>query len=432
MKIFKSAEKNFEKKLNFFLNNRSIDDNQKIDNEVKKIIRKVKFFGNKGLFEVSKKIDGINLNRKNLLINQKIINKSKKEIDKKIFNSFKIAISNVYKFHKIQFPKNFKINKDNIIKGYFWKPIDSVGLYVPGGKAVYPSSLIMNVVPAKVAGVRRIVLVTPCKNGNLNPYIAALIQYFGIKEVYNIGGAQGIAALTYGTESINPVDKIFGPGNAYVTSAKKQVFGKVGIDLIAGPSEITVIADEKNNPDWVAADIVAQAEHDERAQAILITNSKRFSLKVLVSIKRKIKNLPKKNIIEKSLKNYGAIIITNKFKNVSKIINLISPEHLHLHTKLVKEEFKKINNAGLIFIGEYSAEPFGDYIVGTNHILPTSRSSKFSSGISTLDFMKRTSFVKMNRKSAIELEKYVNDMTSIENLDGHKLSVKVRKKNSNN
>ena len=425
MKPFKSTEKNFNKKLKFFLNNRSIDDNQKIDNEVKKIIKKVKLFGNKGLFELSKKIDGINLNKQNLLINQKIINKSKKEIDKKIFNSFKIAISNVYKFHKIQFPKNFKINKDNIIKGYFWKPIDSVGLYVPGGKAVYPSSLIMSIIPAKIAGVKRIVCVTPPSN-KINPYLAYLLDFLKIDEVYQVGGAQAIAALTYGTKTIKPVNKIFGPGNAYVAAAKKNVFGKVGIDIIAGPSEIVVVADKSNNPKWVACDLMAQAEHDENSQSILITNNLNFIQKVLYEINQLINTLSKKETIKKSLKKNGLIILMDNIKKSHEIINYIAPEHLHIQSKEKNTIFKKVNNAGGIFLGDYAAEVFGDYIVGTNHVLPTFGSAKFSSGLGVIDFMKKTSVVEMNKNSFKKLSKDAENIAEVEKLTAHKLSVKIR------
>ena len=248
------------------------------------------------------------------------------------------------------------------------------------------------------------------------------------KEVYQVGGAQAIAALAYGTKIISPVHKIFGPGNAYVTSAKKQVFGKVGIDLIAGPSEIVVVADNKNNPDWVASDLIAQAEHDERAQSILITNSKNFSLKVLSSIEKLIIKLPKKDIIKKSLDNYGIVVIVDDFINAPEIIDFIAPEHLHLQNQSYDMIFNRIHNAGGIFLGEYSSEAFGDYIIGTNHILPTSGSAKFSSGLGVLDFMKRSSYIEMNENSASELEKYVSQMAEIENLDGHKLSVKIRQK----
>ena len=300
---------------------------------------------------------------------------------------------------------------------------------MPGGKASYPSSLLMNVIPAQVSGVKRIAVSTPSNNGNFNPYVMALLDILGIKEVYQIGGAQAIAALAYGTQRIKPVNKVFGPGNAYVVSAKKQVFGRVGIDLIAGPSEIVVVADQQNNPDWVASDLIAQAEHDEKSQCILITDNERFALRVRNKIISLSSQLKKKEIIMKSLNNYGAILILDNLENAAEIIDIIAPEHLHLQNKTAKKIFKKVKNVGCIFLGVYSSEVFGDYIVGTNHILPTSGTAKFSSGLGVLDFMKRTSYVSLNQKSFENLSKSVTDMASIENLDGHKLSVTIRQTN---
>ena len=283
----------------------------------------------------------------------------------------------------------------------------------------------MNVIPAKIAGVKRIVCVTPPTN-NINPYFLALLKELGIKEIYFVGGAQAIAALALGTKKIQPVNKIFGPGNSYVAEAKKQLFGKVGIDLIAGPSEIIVLANKDNNPSWVAADLMAQAEHDINAQSILITDNLKFSKKVLEEINNLVKKTSKKNIIKQSLKKNGLIILVNRISESIDIINYIAPEHLHLQIKSYKKLLPKINNAGGIFLGEYSAEAFGDYIVGTNHILPTSGSAKFSSGLGVLDFMKRNSIVEMNSKSYNTLKKDTENMANIEGLEAHKLSVKIR------
>ena len=428
MKILRYKEKKFFLKLKKILDSRSEDISEEVDNVVKNIILNVKKEGDKALFKFSHDFDGIKLNSRNIkVIPKKNINKSKK-VDPNILNAFKIAIKNLTEFHKKQLPKNYQINKNNIQIGSNWKPIESVGLYVPGGKASYPSSLIMSVIPAKIAGVKRIVVVNPKSNSEINPYIMHLLDILGINEIYQIGGAQAIAALTYGTKTIKPVNKIFGPGNAYVTSAKRQVFGKVGIDLIAGPSEIVVVADENNNSDWVASDLLAQAEHDEKAQSILITNSEKFSSKVLLSIDKLKNNLPKKNIINKSLNSFGAIIIVENIRDSYEIINLIAPEHLHLQNKDYLKIFKNIHNAGAVFLGEFSSEAFGDYIAGTNHILPTFGSSKFSSGLSVLDFLKNSSYVKMNKKSSFNYEGYVSKMAEIENLQAHKLSVKIRQK----
>jgi len=255
-----------------------------------------------------------------------------------------------------------------------------------------------------------------------------LLRELKIDEIYFVGGAQAIAALALGTSTIKPVNKIFGPGNSFVAEAKKQLFGKVGIDLIAGPSEIVVIADKNNNPNWVAADLMAQAEHDNNAQSILITDSLSFSKKVLKSIKSLVKNISRKNIIKKSLRNNGLIIVLNDINQCSDIVNFIAPEHLHIHVKQYKSFLPKINNAGGIFLGEYSVEAFGDYIVGTNHVLPTSGSAKFSSGLGVLDFMKRNSIVEMNYKSFRALNADTQNIASLEGLEAHKLSVKIRQK----
>ncbi len=397
-----------------------------IQEDVKKIIYDVKQNGDKSLIKYSAKFDKVKINKSKLILNISKI-ESKSKIKPQIFNSFKKAIKNISSFHKKQLPKNIVFNHNGATLKSVWKPIDSVGLYVPGGKAFYPSSLIMNAVPAIIAGVKRIVCITP-PTKSINPYFIKLLKELGIKETYFVGGAQAISALTFGTETIKPVNKIFGPGNAYVAEAKKQLYGKVGIDLLAGPSEIIVVANKNNNPNWVASDLIAQAEHDENAQSILITDNKNFASKVIKSITKIKKNLPKKKIIEKSLKNNGLIVLVDNIEFATEIINFIAPEHLHLHVSNYKKLLSKINNAGGIFLGEYSAEAFGDYIIGTNHVLPTSGAAKFSSGLGVLDFMKRNSVVEMNQKSFNALSEDTQKMSGLEGLDGHKLSVKIRQK----
>jgi len=308
--------------------------------------------------------------------------------------------------------------------------MDSVGLYVPGGNAVYPSSLIMSVVPAQIAGVKRIVCVTP-PTDNFNPYLAFLLDELKVSEVYQVGGAQAIAALAYGTNTIQAVNKIFGPGNAYVAAAKKQIFGNVGIDLVAGPSEIVVVADNNNNPEWVASDLMAQAEHDKNAQSILITNSKDFAVKVLEKIENLKINLSKKEIINISLQKHGLIILLDDLNLSPEIINKIAPEHLHLQSLEREEILKKVNNAGGIFLGDYATEAFGDYVAGTNHVLPTSGAAKFSSGLGVIDFMKKSSIVEMNKTSFNSLSKHVENIADVEKLDAHKLSVTIRQTKQN-
>ena len=425
MKIIK-FNKNFYKLLQVKIEKRNSLSSKSIEEDVKKIIYDVKNNGDNSLIKYATKFDKVKINKKNLTLDPSKV-KIQSKIDPKIFNSFKKAIKNISSFHKKQLPKNIVFKNNGATLKSEWKPIDSVGLYVPGGKAFYPSSLIMNAVPAIIAGVKRIVCITP-PTKSINPYFIKLVKELGIKETYFIGGAQAISALTFGTQTIKPVNKIFGPGNAYVAEAKKQLYGKVGIDLLAGPSEIIVVANNKNNPDWVASDLIAQAEHDENAQSILITDDKNFATKVLNSITKIKKDLPKKKIIEKSFKNNGIIVLVDNIELASEIINFVAPEHLHIHISNNKKLLSKINNAGGIFLGEYSVEAFGDYIVGTNHVLPTSGAAKFSSGLGVLDFMKRSSVVEMNQKSFNILSEDTQKMSGLEGLDGHKLSVKIRQK----
>ncbi len=425
MKKIEYRDRNFYNKLKKHLSKRNQDTNQEIDISVKKILKKVQDFGDEALLKYTKKFDNFDLKINEILLSKKIRSSYKNKIDLKILDNFKNAIENVTKFHKEQIPKNYELKAYGSKLQSRWKAIESVGLYIPGGIAAYPSSLIMNVVPAKVAGVKRIVCTIP-PSKLINPYILALFDELGVEEVYQIGGAQAIAALAYGTKTINPVNKIFGPGNSYVASAKKHVFGKVGIDLIAGPSEIVVIADEKNNSRWVASDLMAQAEHDINAQSILITNNSSFADKVLNNITNLIVNLPKKKIITKSLNKNGLIILVKDISDSIEIINSIAPEHLHIHTDQNGKFIENIHNAGCIFVGEYSSEAFGDYIIGTNHILPTFGTAKFSSGLNVLDFMKRNSIVEIDKDGFDKYENKVQQMAEIEGLDAHKLSVKIR------
>ncbi len=423
MKIIK-LKKNFNQQIKTILKNKNQFNNKKLSNDVQSIIKDVEKNGDDALLKYTKKFDKIDISKNNLYLNLKNY-KRNSIVDKNILKSFKTAIKNIKKFHQKQFPKNIVQNEKSVVLKSEWKPIDSVGLYVPGGKAFYPSSLLMNAVPAKIAGVRRIVCVTPPSN-EINPFFITLLKELDIKETYFVGGAQAIAALTYGTKIIKPVNKIFGPGNAYVAEAKKQLFGKVGIDLLAGPSEIVVIANSDNNPNWVAADLMAQAEHDENAQSILITDSNKFAKEVILKIKILSKKLNNKKIIQKSLKNNGICILINNVEKSADLINFIAPEHLHIHIKSYKKLLSQINNAGGIFVGEYSAEAFGDYIVGTNHVLPTSGAAKYSSGLGVLDFMKRNSVININSKSFNLLSNDTAKMAEVEGLEAHKLSVKIR------
>ena len=425
MKLLNYTSDNFWELLDEHLSLRQVETSSKIEDDVKLIIEDVKKFGDDKIIEFAKEFDKIFIKKNEIKISNLKKLYSLDELNKETLDSFKVSIKNIKKFHEKQIPENYEVINMNSRLQSIWKPIDSVGLYIPGGKAVYPSSLIMSVIPAQIAGVKRIVCVTPPTN-NLNPYLSFLLDELGINEVYQVGGAQAIAALAYGTDTIKPVNKIFGPGNAYVAAAKKQVFGKVGIDLVAGPSEIIVVADDDNNPEWVASDLMAQAEHDENAQSILITDSKVFADKVLNKIENLKNQLSKKATIKLSLEKHGLIILIDDISLSHKIINKIAPEHLHLQSSESEEILQKVNNAGGLFLGKYSTEAFGDYVAGTNHILPTSGAAKFSSGLGVIDFMKKNSLVEINEKSFNQLSKHVENIADVENLDAHKLSVTIR------
>jgi len=430
MKVLNYSSNYFWNELDNHLSLREVETNSKIDANVKSIIADIKKYGDEKIIQYAKDFDNIMLKIDDIKLKNLKKFYSFDKLNKDTVESFRLAIKNVTKFHEKQFPQDYEVENMNVIMKSIWKPIDSVGLYVPGGNAVYPSSLIMSVVPAQIAGVKRIVCVTP-PSKDLNPYLAFLLDELNISEVFQVGGAQAIAALTYGTKTIKPVNKIFGPGNAYVAAAKKQVFGKVGIDLVAGPSEIIVVADEKNNPEWVASDLMAQAEHDENAQSILITNSKIFADKVLEKIQNLLNIVNKKQIINLSLKKNGLIVVMDDLLLSHKIINKIAPEHLHLQSSEKQNILKNVNNAGGIFLGSYSTEAFGDYVAGTNHILPTSGAAKFSSGLGVIDFMKKSSIVEINKSSFDNLSKHVENISDVENLDAHKLSVTIRQTKQN-
>jgi len=430
MKFLNYSSINFQQLLDDHLKIRKEETNSKIEVVVKSIIDDIKRFGDDKIVEFAKNIDKISLSKNEIKIPDLKNFYSLDTLKKETVASFKKAINNVKSFHEKQLPNDYNVIIENAKLKSIWKPLDSVGIYIPGGKSAYPSSLIMSLVPAKLAGVKRIVCVIPPTN-HLNPYLAFLLDELGIEEVYQVGGAQAIAALTFGTKTIKSVNKIFGPGNAYVAEAKRQVFGIVGIDLIAGPSEIIVVADESNNPEWVACDLMAQAEHDENAQSILITNSKFFADEVLNKIQNLLKIVNRREIINASLNKNGLIILMEDLSLSYKIINYLAPEHLHLQSKEKEGILNKINNAGGIFLGEYSTEAFGDYVVGTNHVLPTSGAAKFSSGLGVLDFMKKTSLVEMDKSSFDKLNKDVENIADVEELEAHKLSVRIRQTKKN-
>ena len=423
MKILNSKSKNFYKILDNLLNirKRKIQSNSV---SVKDIISDVKKNGDNAVIKYEKKF-----NRNKIIIpNLKKISNSIQNLDKKIKNAIDLAYSRIYKFHSLQKFKN--ISYTDSLKNkleYRYLPIDSVAIYVPGSTASYPSSVLMNAIPAIVAGVKRIVMINPGYNGSQNPAVLYAAKKCRIKEIYSIGGPSAIAAIAYGTKKIKKVNKIVGPGNSYVAAAKKEVFGDVGIEgMTAGPSEILIIIDKFSNPEWVASDLIGQAEHDNLAQCILISKDKRLINKVEIEISKQLKEIPRSSIARKSLKDNGILIHASSDKEIIKIINLISPEHLELNVKNYKSFIPRIKNAGSVCLGKYAVMAMTDYNVGSNHVLPTNGSAKYSSGISVNEFYKRISYINLSKKGIESLGPSAITLANYEGLAGHAQSVKKR------
>ena len=429
VRILNTTDKNFDLNFKNLLKKRDHDD-KKIDKKVSDIIRDVRRKSDQAIIDLTNKYDKLSVrNFSELIVSQDELSSSLAKVNDKTKKSLKKAILRIKSYHQKQMPRNLIYkDKEGIILGGLWNPIESVGLYVPGGTAGYPSSLIMNAVPAVVAGVERIVVTVPATNGKVNSLVLASCKLLGIKEIYKIGGAQAIAALALGTETIPKVDKIFGPGNAYVASAKKQFYGTVGIDMIAGPSEILVMADSKNNPDHIAIDLLSQAEHDKLAQAILVTDNFDFSKKVIQSVNSYLKKIERRIIAKSSWENFGAVIICQDLMSSIDLVNKLAPEHLEIAVDQPKRFLKKIKNAGAIFLGRYTPEAIGDYIAGPNHVLPTDRTARYSSGLNLLDYFKRSSVVECNKKN---INKIGNDAVNLayeEGLQAHALSIECRLK----
>ncbi len=419
---------NFQKKLEKILNKRRLIQKNK-SNIVKTIIERVKKKGDKAVIQYEKKFSTVRIKKDNLKFSQKEINKISKNINQKLKISIDISFKRIKDFHDKQkiLPFKFKDKYKNELS-YTFSPIDRVGVYVPGGMASYPSTVLMNCIPAIVAGVKNIYLTTPTLGKNINPAVIYAAKKCGVKEIYKTGGAHSIAALAYGTKTFKKVNKIIGPGNAFVAAAKKEVYGDVGIDMIAGPSEVTIVADKNANVEWIASDLIAQAEHDVYAQSILISNNLNLIQKVNFNLNKQLKQLPKKKIATRSLKDYGLAIHVKNMKKTLETINNIAPEHLELYTKNYTRMLKGIKNAGSIFLGKYSPEAIGDYLAGPNHVLPTSGSAKFSSGLSVNDFLKRHSLIKITKTGIERLGPSVINLAQYENLEGHANSVKIRLK----
>ena len=393
---------------------------------VEEIIENVKSSGDKALRGYTLDFDKVYL--ESFKIEKEEIEKAYNEGDLEFIEILKESIKNIEKYHQNQKKTSYIYQKElGVFMGQRLIPMDSVAIYVPGGKAAYPSSVLMNAIPAKVAGVNEIVLVTPPdKNGEVNKQILVAAKLCGINKVYKLGGAQAIAALAYGTESIENVSMIVGPGNAFVAEAKRQVYGDVGIDMVAGPSEILIVADEKANPKYIAADLMSQAEHDELASSILVTTSKRLADKVNKEIEVQVKNLSRRNIIESSLINFWKIVICKSIEECIELANLIAPEHLELLIDSPIEYLEQVKNAGSVFLGEYTPEPIGDYFGGTNHVLPTGGTARFSSPLSVDTFVKKSSFLYYSQKAVVRDGEKIIRFANEEGLTAHANSVKVR------
>jgi histidinol dehydrogenase len=398
-----------------------------VERATRAIVEDVAMRGDAALLEATRKFDRLDLEPSALRVAIPEIDAAVKACDATTLDALKFARDRIETFHRRQLPKDERFTDPlGVELGWRWSAVEAVGLYVPGGTAAYPSSVLMNAVPAKVAGVARVVMVVPAPDGKLNPLVLAAAHLSGVSEIYRVGGAQAVAALAYGTATIAPVAKIVGPGNAYVAAAKRLVFGKVGIDMIAGPSEVLVIADDTGNAGWIAADLLAQAEHDASAQSILITDSRKLADEVAHAVEAQLSTLPRADIARASWNDFGAIILVRNLTDAIPIANAIAAEHLEVMTADPETLAAQIRNAGAIFLGPHTPEAIGDYVGGSNHVLPTARSARFSSGLSVLDFMKRTSILKCGPEQLRALGPAAMTLGQAEGLEAHSRSVGLR------
>ncbi len=424
---FELGESGFEEKFTAFLSAKRENDAD-VNGTVAQIIADVRKNGDTALFDYTKRFDQVELTSQSIRVSEKEIEEAVKSCKKETLDALYLAAERIEAFHEKQIPESRMFNDETgALLGWRWTPVFAAGLYVPGGTAAYPSSVLMNAVPAKVAGVKRIVMAVPAPQGKINPLVLAAADCVGIDEIYRIGGAQAIAALAYGTDSVKPVDIIVGPGNAYVAAAKRQVFGKVGIDMIAGPSEILVVADETAKPEWVATDLLSQAEHDKSAQSILITDSAAFADKVCKEVEKRLETLSRSEIAGESWKNNGAVfIVRNVYEDAGALVDRIAPEHLELCVENPQELCKRIHHAGSVFLGNFTPEAVGDYIGGPNHVLPTARSARFSSGLGVHSFMKRTTILSCTQKTLDEVGNAAVLLAEAEGLTAHAASIRCR------
>lgn len=400
---------------------------EEVGSVVAEVIARVREEGDAAVIDYTRKFDRFDPSTSGLRVSREEIEAAYESVDRPTLEALKIARERIESHHARQTPSDLRYRDDvGVELGWRWTAIHTVGIYVPGGLASYPSSVLMNAVPARVAGVQRIVMTVPTPDGELNPLVLVAADLAGVTDIFRVGGAQAIAALAYGTETIPAVDKIVGPGNAYVAAAKRQVFGQVGIDMIAGPSEILVVADPDNDPDWIAADLLAQAEHDTAAQSILMTTDAAFADAVEAAVQKQLETLPKAEIASASWRDFGAIIILESLEEAVPLIDRIAPEHLELATTAAEKLFARIRNAGAVFLGRYTPEALGDYVAGSNHVLPTARSARFSSGLSVLDFMKRMSLLKAGADQLGSIGPAAIALARAEGLDAHARSISIR------
>ncbi|MBJ7417290.1 MAG: histidinol dehydrogenase [Niveispirillum sp.] len=398
-----------------------------LNNAVTAILNDVKARGDAAVLDYTKRWDRLDITAEAMAFTADEIAAAVSKCDAETLDALKLAAARIEAFHRTQpIESSFFTDTAGVRLGARWTPVGAVGLYVPGGLASYPSSVLMNAIPAKVAGVPRIAMVVPTPDGVINPLVLAAAQLAGVTEIYRIGGAQAVGALAFGTETIKPVDKITGPGNAFVAAAKRQVFGTVGIDMIAGPSEILVVADGQNDPAWIAADLLSQAEHDTSAQSILITDDATFADAVSAAVDAHLATLPRAEIAGTSWRDHGAIILVDRLDDAVPLVDRLAPEHLELAVADPDALAAKIRNAGAIFLGRYTPEAIGDYVAGPNHVLPTARSARFSSGLNVLDFMKRTTLVGCTPESLAKIGPAAVSLANSEGLGAHALSVAIR------
>ena len=421
-----TSDADFEPRFTALLNARH-EESPNVDTAVEKIILDVRQRGDTALIELTERFDRQSLTADRLVISRAEIDSAIKNVTEDERHALKLAASRIRSYHKRQMPADAEwTDESGASLGWRWTPLPSAGLYVPGGLASYPSSVLMNAIPAKVAGVERLAITVPAPQGEVNPLVLLATRLAEVDEIYRVGGAQAIAALAYGTETIAPVAKITGPGNAYVAAAKRQVFGQVGIDTIAGPSEILVIADRHNNPDWIALDLLSQAEHDENAQSILITNDRAFGQVVARAVDKFLLTLDRRDIAHASWHRFGAIIVVGDMNQAAELANRVAPEHLELCVTDPINLVERCRHAGAIFVGNWTPEVIGDYVAGPNHVLPTARSARFSSGLSVMDFLKRTTVTRMTPEALLSLGPAAERLAVSEGLQAHGLAVRAR------